>query len=95
MASQSNGLHRHGNPPGDFMLALPSIESRFETEELRLPPIKKKEAAKARWSLHLSVLEFLELVLQSIKCLFCMLIQMPADFQFHFGKSNWVAAQGC
>jgi len=38
MASQCIGLHRHGK-------ASPSIESRFETEELRLPLLKKKEAA--------------------------------------------------
>ena len=31
-------------------------------------------------------LEFLELVRQFIKCLFCMLIQMAADLQFHFGN---------
>lgn len=34
----------------------------------------------------LGVAEFLELVRQFIKCLFCMLIQMPADLQFHFGN---------
>ena len=67
------------------MLASPSIESRFETEELR-PPVKKKEAAKPRRPLHLCALAFLELVLQFIKCLFCVLIQMAADFQFHFGN---------
>ena len=38
MASQCIGLHRHGK-------ASPLIKSRFETEELRLPLLKKKEAA--------------------------------------------------
>jgi hypothetical protein len=55
------------------------------TEELRLPLMKKRrtptEAAFA-----LCPLEFLELILQFIKCLFCLLIQMAADFQFHFGN---------
>jgi hypothetical protein len=39
-------------------------------------------------SLRLAVaaLEFLEMARQFIKCLFCMLIQMAADLQFHFGN---------
>jgi hypothetical protein len=36
--------------------------------------------------LHVCALELLELVPQFIKRLFCMLIQMAADLQFHFGN---------
>ena len=79
MASQCIGLHRHGK-------ASPLIKSRFCDRGVAVAALEKERGRQPRRPLHLCALEFLELVLQFVKCLFCMLIQMAANLQFHFGN---------
>jgi len=74
---------RHDNPLGCFLLASSSIESRFE---VAVAVDDKERGRQPKRPLHVCALELLELVPQFIKRLFCMLIQMAADLQFHFGN---------
>jgi len=74
---------RHDNPLGCFLLASSSIELRFE---VAVAVDDKERGRQPKRPLHVSALELLELVPQFIKRLFCMLIQMAGDLQFHFGN---------
>jgi hypothetical protein len=84
--SVSAARHSYGQPIYRLHLGFTTDRVAIGNRGVAVAAHEKERSRQPRQPLHLCPLEFFELILQFIKRLFCMLIQMAADLQFHFGS---------